>query len=453
MGAMSSLRDSSLRLVKTDAASFEPADVEKTRMRFPRGTPQLHLVSKPVPEAPGGTLLGIASFGAADTIADPALGRRDPLEAAIEKVRAEEPPAKWQGFEEIGLAAPSPITKKAQKLVVSSYRLLGFGILSIIVIVLVAYIATTAFYFLNHSWITPVAISANDDKVVALQSQLAAQLNERAKLVSDLDQAERAIAAEQMFQLEFAKAIQRDVASRRAALGRVQQLAHAAAATRDEIRRTNGAYSSQTVTRMKDEYDAGLIDRQQMLAGKYELAQITSANLSLAERQAEFDQRAAELASETQSLDALLADKSQTGALSYDVLKIEREYEASKLQLAKDLEDGERLKASLEREDKIIDGVRSSAYLRALADHATVALVPYANLDHIAKGTTLYACKLSMVMCHEAGKVLDVLPGEVLVKHPHRDTMLRGRMIEMQMTEADAAQDEVLFAGGAPLGF
>jgi len=35
--------------------------------------------------------------------------------------------------------------------VVSSYRLLGFGILSIIVAVLVGYIATTVFYFLNKS--------------------------------------------------------------------------------------------------------------------------------------------------------------------------------------------------------------------------------------------------------------------------------------------------------------
>src|SRR5439155_17762771 len=97
--------------------------------------------------------------------------------------------------------APAPMTKKAQKLVVSSYRLLGFGILSLIVVVLLGYIATTAFYFLNHSWITPVAVSANDDKVVALQGQLAVQMNERAKLVGEFDQAERTIAAEQSFQM------------------------------------------------------------------------------------------------------------------------------------------------------------------------------------------------------------------------------------------------------------
>jgi len=58
-----------------------------------------------------------------------------------------------------------------------------------------------------------------------------------------------------------------------------------------------------------------------------------------------------------------------------------------------------------------------------------------------------------MLFCHEVGTVLKVLPGEVSVKHPKREVMLRGRMIELQLAEPAAAQKEVLFAGGAPLGF
>jgi hypothetical protein len=481
---MPSVRDSNLRLVKPSHDYTDDPDDVAVTLPFAKGTPAPELVvAKPRAiaaaaveikhrqvDAPNATIMGMPAFPAVhDTIPDGARAGIAPAQvsAAVAKVNQDKEttakiaaapapaaPAtdrKWESFEDLGLA-PKPITKAAQKLVVSSYRLLGFGILSIIVLVLVAYIATTAFYFLNHTWVTPVAISANDDKVVALQGQLAAQLNERAKIAGDLSQAERAITAEQTFQLEFAKAIKKDLDGRRLALANVQKLSHAAAATRAEIKQTNGDYSSTTAAKMKNEYDAGLIDRQAMLAGKFQLAQITNANLSLAERQAEFDQRAQELAAETSSLDAILADKSQTAALSYDVLKIQRDYEASKLQLAKDMEDRERLAASLERMDKIIAGVKQSAYLRALEDHATVALVPYANLDHLAKGTTLYGCKLSMVGCHEVGTVLDILPGEVLVKHPHRDSLLRGRMIEMKMSDAGAAEDEVLFAGGKPLG-
>jgi hypothetical protein len=445
---MAAPRESSvhLRLVKPDSDETIPI----ARFR-PFPLPPVPRVDSPPPNP---TIMGLAAFPAADTIVDSGSGAE--LAAAVHKVQqeaAQEAPANpWKTFEDIGLA-PSPLTKNAQKLVVSSYRLLGFAILSVIVLVLVAYIATTAFYFLNHTWVTPVAISASDDKVVALQTQLATQQNARAQLAGELDQAERAIAGEQAFQLQFAKAIKKDLDGRMLALDRAQQLSHDAAATRAQIQQTNESYSRSTVAKMKADYDTGLIDRQAMLAGRFQIAQISSANLSLAERQAEFEDRANELAAETQSLDAILADKTQTAALSYDVLKIQRDYEASKLQLAKDMEDRERLKTSLERIDKIITGVRQSAYLRALDDHATVALVPYANLDQLPKGTTLYGCKLSMIWCHEVGTVLDILPGEVLVKHPHRDTMLRGRMIEMEMTDAVAAQDEVLFAGGKPLAF
>jgi len=297
-----------------------------------------------------------------------------------------------------------------------------------------------------------VAISGNDEKVVALQGELAKQLNERAALVSELDQSDMSIQAEQAFQLQFAKAIQKDLEGRRAALDRVKQLSDAAAATRNEIRATNGDYSASTVSNMENEYKAGLIDRDAMMSGKFQLAQISSANLSLAERQADFDQRAAELSAQTQSLDAVLGDNSATAALSYDVLKIARDYQTSKLAVARETANRERLQASIARQDQIIAGLNQSAYLRAINDHATVALVPYANLDHVAKGTPLYACKLEMVICHKVGKVLDILPGEVQVKHPNRDTMLRGRMLELQLSDGAAAQDEVLFAGHRPLG-
>lgn len=359
---------------------------------------------------------------------------------------------RWKQFAEIGLV-PSPTTQAAQKLVVSTYRLAGLAILTVVVAVLVGYIAITAFYFFSRTWVAPIAISPNDAQVVALQSQLAAQVNERARLAGELEQAERAIAAEQSFQRQFMRAIEKDLRGREVALARARALSQAAAATRDEIRATNGDYSTTTVARMAEEYAAGMIDRQEMLAGKFQLAQISAANLTLAERQADFDQRAADLAAQTQALDAVLADKTATAALSHDVLVIAREYDASKLALARDVSDRERLKASVARQDAIIAGLEQSAYLRAIADRATVALVPYTNLGNAHKGTRLYSCKLEMVFCHEVGKVLEVLPGEVQVRHPTRDTVVRGRMIEMHLTEPVAAEEMLLFAGGPPLGF
>jgi hypothetical protein len=140
-------------------------------------------------------------------------------------------------------------------------------------------------------------------------------------------------------------------------------------------------------------------------------------------------------------------------ALSYDVLKIKREYEQSRLDLAKALGDQKVLTSSLSRIDQTISDLKGSAYLRAMSDEATVALVPYSNLEKAKPGAPVYACRASFVWCHEVGKVKEVLRGEVSFKHPRRDAQLRGQMVEIQLTEKGAGTEDILFVGGRPLGF
>jgi hypothetical protein len=362
----------------------------------------------------------------------------------------------WAVYDQLGLGAPAvPAKKQAASLIVSAYRMLGFGILTIIVVVLIGYIATQAFFFMSSSWIVPVAVSPTDERVVAVQAQLVEQQNSRDRIADELKQAERAIAVQQRFQLEFAKAIKSDLEGRKLALGRVRSLANAASTTRKAIRSQNTAYARSSRRKMAEEYAAGLIDRNSMLSGNYQLAQISTSNLSLAERQAEFETRAAELEAQTRSLDAILhdAETQSNVALSYEVLRIKQEYESSKLDLARSVEVRDTLKANLERQDKVVKALRQSVYLRAVNDGATVAFVPYSNMSNVAKGKALYACKLGMVFCRKVGEVLDVLQGEVQFKHPHRDKTLRGNVVELKLDAQDgeAAADDVLFVGGKPL--
>jgi len=357
---------------------------------------------------------------------------------------------KWAAFEKLGLGPKQKVSGAAQKLVVSAYKLLGFAILTMIVVVLVGYIASTLFYYVSKTWVTPTVVSASDEKVVQLKTELAAQLNNRDKLLADLHESERAIAAEREFQTEFGNAIKADLEGRKQALDRVRQLAGAAASTRVKIRSSNEEYAKASADKMQKDYDAHLIDEKSALGGNYQLAQISSSNLSIAERQAELERQAQELSAQTRSLDALLAQKDT--ALSYDVLKIKRDYDTSKLALAKAVETEKTVTASLGRQEEIIAGINKSGYLRALGDKATVALVPYSNLDAVAPGTSLYECRIAMLWCHEVGTVVEVLPGEVTFKHPRRDTMVRGQMVELKLTDAAAGEDDVLFAGGRPLG-
>ena len=81
--------------------------------------------------------------------------------------------------------------------------------------------------------------------------------------------------------------------------------------------------------------------------------------------------------------------------------------------------------------------------------------MPYSNLDDVKVGSSVYACALEMIICHEVGSVRELLPGEVTYKHPFRDKDLRGQMVDLKLDddERDAVAKSVLFVGGRPMLF
>jgi hypothetical protein len=359
--------------------------------------------------------------------------------------------ATWAQYVAIGLGPRHPPRSRRATAIIAAYRLLGFVVLAVIVVVLLGYIATTVFFMVSRTWIVPTVISPSDEHVLALQTELTTHQTQRDRVAAELADAERAVAAEERFQLAFAAAMAADLVARQAELVRVRALATDASATRRNIHGANRAFATQHGARLAREYQARLVDRSGMIDGKLQLAQISGSSLALAEKQAELDTRAAELAAAVAGLSALVASQPGNVPLSYDVLTIKRSYDASKLALAKARDTRAMHAAQLLRQQQLIDSLEQSGYLRALRDGASVAAVPYDNIANAGKGSPLYACRAAMLLCKRVGSVLEVLPGEVTLRHPHRARQLRGRMIELQLDEPDAARDDVLFVGGAPL--
>ena len=123
--------------------------------------------------------------------------------------------------------------------------MLGFGILSIIVVVLVGYITTSAFYFVSDSWIVPMAVSPTDEKVLALQAQLAEQENVRDRIADELNQAERYIAVQQTLpgRVRARRSRPTSPAARRRSAG-CATLAKGYAGARDRVQRSNPAFAA-----------------------------------------------------------------------------------------------------------------------------------------------------------------------------------------------------------------
>jgi hypothetical protein len=108
------------------------------------------------------------------------------------------------------------------------------------------------------------------------------------------------------------------------------------------------------------------------------------------------------------------------------------------------------LDAAITTQKNAVERLSSSYYLKARNGKIVVGFVPYENLSTARPGTPLYRCAWGLVNCVEVGKVLSVLDGEVSERHPEKDQLLRGVMIEMSLSDTHAGQDNVLFAGSKP---
>ncbi|MBV8759141.1 MAG: hypothetical protein JO257_17765 [Deltaproteobacteria bacterium] len=134
--------------------------------------------------------------------------------------------------------------------------------------------------------------------------------------------------------------------------------------------------------------------------------------------------------------------------------------EVEKTTLDRQNQEGRRapLKARLEGlalrikdEEKVVDRLAASPYLKAVNGTVVLAFVPYQNLRNVKPGTKLYGCTLGLVMCHVVGKIKTTIDGEVQDIHPHDESVQRGIMVEIDLNTPSAANDNVLFAGGKPL--
>jgi hypothetical protein len=104
-------------------------------------------------------------------------------------------------------------------------------------------------------------------------------------------------------------------------------------------------------------------------------------------------------------------------------------------------------------QDVVINRLAASPYMKATQQRKVVAFVPYQNLRNAQPGTSLYGCSWGLVICSRIGTIVSLLDGEVQETHPHDDSLQRGVLVEIELTDAKAAENPVLFAGGKPLFF
>jgi hypothetical protein len=355
------------------------------------------------------------------------------------------------------------IANRINTIVVNVYKALGSVLLVLILVGLVSYLAVQCFFFVSHSWLAPTVVSSTDGQILQLNAQLAQQEAAREKLLADrrelesrLEKAERQLGAERDFQERFRVALGSEREARSNAVRQLASLRGMYQKTAREIAESNQAFSDMERGRTESLYNARLVPSEERLSANHQRAQMAQSNLSLSQGETELYSRLEQMQRELKGFDASLDGKRE--GLTAEVVLMEREYTRSVLELQAAQSERLHLKASLRsldeavaRYDALLTSIRGSPWLEAIERGLTVGFVPYENLDNAAAGTPIYRCALKLLWCQEVGHVGHALRGEVSVKHPVRQTVMRGVMVELVLSDESWAREELLHLGRAPL--
>ena len=249
-----------------------------------------------------------------------------------------------------------------QPTIVRLYKAAGLVALTAILVGLVGFLIVNIFYFFDHTWVRPVVLSPNHQKVVEASNQLADAKTRASRLSGELATLEESLAANER-------------------------------AIADDDRFIAEVGSAVDAPKSAEQW---LVRRE---LGK-----------------------------------ARLDKDDKMGLRAPLALQIEQQ------------------KRLIKDQEAVVNRLAQSPYLKAIENKVTLAFVSNQNLRNVKLGTPLYGCVWGLVWCRKVGTVKAVLDGEVQDIHPHDESVQRGLMLEIDVSEWGASE-AVLFAGSKPLWF
>jgi hypothetical protein len=329
------------------------------------------------------------------------------------------------------------------KVLVSAYKVVGFGLLTVILIGIVSYVFIHGFYLVHRSWVVPTVISPNDPVVLDLRARIAHEdwmrhkvLTERATLQVQLRKAKRVAELENTFQLYFKRAMKKDAAARRASLEQLARVRTEQARIEREMQGAISTLLEPARKKVKADFAAKLIDQDQMLRENLELAQMAQARLSSSQSRLDLDEKARQLALDVAAFETASRRFAPSDEpVNYAGLALQREHESSvndALGARDEVEALERgldeLDQSVVHYDEILNTLEESPMLRATQARLALAFVPYDNEDRVVEGAPVYACSFGVLFCRRVGRIQSYWEGEVKQPHPVYGRELRGAL-------------------------
>jgi hypothetical protein len=352
---------------------------------------------------------------------------------------------------------------------VTAYKLIGFLLLTVILIGIVSFVGLHAFYLVHRSWVMPRVVSPGDPEVIELRSRLAEEVSRQQALLAEQRGIEaklqrlRLIAeAELSFQAALPAAMESDVVVRRETVAALKVAREAQRRAGYNARHLSQAVHRSSLEQLKRDYQAKLISQEQLLDRTYELSRLAQAGSSSMGQDAELSERIGRLSREALAFETMGSQPGdeRAGQLGYEGLLMRREFMRSRaegLGAAAEVQALERAQGefggAIAEQQQLVDVLRNDPLLQASDRRMHVAFLAYGGQGAVHEGSKLYACRVVLVGCQSVGTLKRYLPGEHTADHPVYGKELRGRWVEIELEHPTWATVRVLHAGRAPLLF
>jgi len=325
----------------------------------------------------------------------------------------------------------------------------------------VGWVGWTGYWVFADSYVAPLNLSPNNDRVLQVKLRLNRHTSELARLEAELSRIDGEIAAidQAIETLSKLSGAPRDsmtwAASVRAEQSQtIDQMVDNLRHQRKLLRRLHRRQSSLTEQARRD-LEAGMIERTEMQRQEQAL---DSLALSLAENQRQLDEalmrhRDASLTSQAyrQGLgETVPADTDMPGGQLPDVAA-GQEHEArlaiELIRLESERRGLQALRAPaverLDTERRLLEELEARPLYRAIEASTDIAFVPYDELDSVAPDSRVVACVWGLFSCRDVGRVAEVLPGEVVSEDPWGE-LARGHYAILDLGDAEAIREKLL---------
>lgn len=335
-------------------------------------------------------------------------------------------------------------------------RVLSATILVTFIFVL-SYLLLSGFRAFTDSWVAPVNLSPDNDKVIALEIQLNSQLAEKERITAEQIriEGEYGASASALNRLKEIKNKLEDMADWNAkyqtkqysTLGELSANLNKQKKQIQKLLEGNQKILKDAQRQLaagligKTEYDKQI---QAYEGSKLTLKEITRKKIETElllsnveqERNAWVGRTQADPGKITGTMPTVLAHEEAKARMDNEILKLESHLTA--LDFEK-----QAIKKTLAKMDEILEHIKSRPMYRAMEIDLELAFVPYEELKGIAVGHSINKCIFSFFHCQKVGVIAEIVPGEVVTQDPWGE-LARGQYVVLNLLEKSAIREKTL---------